>query len=132
MSDPLPQVSGDLPVGFADQLVEYLVSQMGGLFNQMAEVAKRLRDDEAEQFAAGLRESLHHTVDLMRPDASNDEVQASLADPQIYVESWVISSQLHASESWHSQMKDTASRLETGDLGDPASISDLRQRLHVS
>lgn len=116
------------PEVLATQLASFLGESMARVFGQVAELGKRLGDgdDEGEEFAAGLRSVLHATIDkTIRPDAQEEDVHAVVHMFADYLESWVLSSRLDASEEWHLQMGESDERMHERRLGEPVSAAEL-------
>lgn len=105
-----------------DLFAHFFVSHMGQVFSQMVELAKRLIDDEGDEFASGLRELLHTAIDRnIRPDATEIDFAEAMSNLVAYLESWILSARVDGSEHWHRQMAETATAIREGTLGEPVT-----------
>ena len=109
-----------------EQFAGFLASSMGNVVAQMMELGKRLGADEGDEFASGLREVLHASIDrVIRPDATDDDVAVALRSLATFIDSWVMSSRLDGSADWRRQMKESDEALKRGTVGRPLMAADL-------
>ena len=110
----------------AGQFASLLASSMGNVVGQMMELGKRLGADEGDEFASGLREVLHASIDgVIRPGATEDDVAVALRSLATFIDSWVMSSRLDGSADWHRQMKASDEALKQEIVGQPLAVADL-------
>lgn len=124
-------VSEPTPPFDSHAIIEWAASTLGGIVAPLWELTKRLAGDENEQFAADMRQAMHHGVDLLiRPDAAPEQVEAFQREITAMLDAWVISARLASSAEWHRQVAESDAAVEVGDLssfGDPLTAEDLHR-----
>lgn len=112
-------------------IIEWAAGTLGNVVAPLRELAKRLGDDESEQFAADMRQAMHHGVDLLiQPDAGPEQVEAFRREIVAVLDAWVISTRLAGSVEWHRQVAESEAALNAGDLsvfGEPLGAEDLHR-----